>query len=63
LAGAPAGVAPFVLSNTMDRTYFGLTPSLEITNNDKFGVRISGTYNFSASTHSLGTYVQFTTKL
>ncbi|HTZ53547.1 MAG TPA: autotransporter domain-containing protein, partial [Candidatus Acidoferrum sp.] len=63
LAGAPAGVTPFVLTNTMDRTYFGLTPSLEITHNDKLGVRISGSYNFSASTHSLGTYVQFTTKL
>ncbi|HEX8806863.1 MAG TPA: autotransporter outer membrane beta-barrel domain-containing protein, partial [Candidatus Aquilonibacter sp.] len=63
LAGAPAGVAPFVLSNTMDRTYFGLAPSLEITRGDKLGVRISGSYNFSSTTHSLGTYVQFTTKL
>ena len=63
LAGAPAGVAPFTLSNAMDHTYFGLAPSLEVTHNDRFGIRLSATDNFSAGTHSLGTYVQFTTKL
>ena len=47
-AGAPAGVAPFIVSNTLDRTRFGIAPSLQLTRDNKTSVRIGALYNFSS---------------
>jgi hypothetical protein len=63
LAGAPAGVAPFVLTNRLDRTRFNVAPSLEIEQRNKLDVRVGGTYRFSAGSHSFGGYVQIGKKI
>ena len=62
LEGAPAGVAPFAVSSTLDRTQFGIGPALEISHGDKTNVRIGATYTFSRHTHSGGAYIEFGTK-
>jgi hypothetical protein len=58
LAGAPSGVAPFQVTNTLDRTLFGIAPALDIARGSKTNIRIGASYNFSRHTHSGGAYVE-----
>ena len=59
LQGAPAGVAPFAVTNLIDRTQFGVAPALDIVRGNKANIRIGASYNFSKHAHSGGAYVEF----
>jgi hypothetical protein len=63
LEGAPANVAPFVVTNLLDRTHFNVVPSLELSRTNKLDIRVSAGYDFSKNTHNLGAFVQIGTKL
>ncbi|HEY0798910.1 MAG TPA: autotransporter outer membrane beta-barrel domain-containing protein, partial [Candidatus Baltobacteraceae bacterium] len=63
LAGAPSGVAPFVLANTFDRTRFSLVPSIRIFEKNNIDLRLSGGYQFSDSWHSFGADAQISKHL
>ena len=63
LAGAPAGVAPFAMSSAIGRTHFDLAPSLSVLRKNGLDIRLGGRYDFSASSHSLGGYLQVGTRL
>lgn len=63
LDGAPTGVAPFVLTNTLDRTRFNLGPSLSISQKNKLDVKVGGAYQFSGASHNLAGYVQIGKKI
>ena len=63
LDGSPAGVAPFALSNNLDRTRFNIGPSISISRGNKLDVKIGGTYDVSAGAHDFSGYVQIGTKI
>ena len=59
LQSAPEGVAPFAVTNTLDRTQFNVGPALDITRGTKTNIRIGASYSFSKHTHTGGAYIQF----
>jgi hypothetical protein len=63
LEGAPASVAPFAVSNLIDRTVMDVAPSLQITSKNKLDLRVGADYGFSSRTHSFGAYVQIGKRL
>jgi len=63
LDGAPADVAPFAVSNLIDRTLVNVSPSLQITSKNKLDLRVGADYGFSARTHTFGAYVQIGKRL
>ncbi|HET7814145.1 MAG TPA: autotransporter outer membrane beta-barrel domain-containing protein [Candidatus Baltobacteraceae bacterium] len=60
LQGARAGIAPFGVSNTLDRTFLRIGPSLELTRRNNASVRIGASYNVSRHTNSGGAYIELT---
>lgn len=56
--GAPAGVAPFVLTDRVDRTLFRFVPSLTISQPNRIDVRLGATYEVSARSHGFNPFVQ-----
>jgi hypothetical protein len=63
LEGAPTTVAPFAVSNLIDRTVMDVAPSLQITSKNKLDLKIGADYGFSSRTHSFGAYVQIGKRL
>ena len=63
LEGAPSGVAPFLVTNALDRTRFNVSPSLALSRKNELGVRLGASYDFSSNSHNLGGYIQIGTKL
>jgi len=63
LAGAPASVAPFTITNAVGRTHFDVAPSLELSRANRLDVKVSGVYDFSSTTHGFGAGVQIGTRL
>ncbi len=63
LEGAPANVAPFAVSDLVDRTVVDIAPSVQITSKNKLDLKIGAEYGFSARTHTFGAYVQIGKRL
>lgn len=63
LEGAPANVAPFAVSNLVDRTVVNVAPSLQITSKNKLDLKVGAEYGFSARTHTFGAYIQIGKRL
>jgi hypothetical protein len=63
LAGAPAGTAPFVLSNKLDPTILKIAPSLTIAQKNQLDFRVGASYGVSAGSHAFNAFVQIGKKL
>ncbi len=63
LAGAPAGTAPFVLSNKLDPTIFKIAPSLTIAQKNQLDLRVGASCGVSAGSHTFNAFVQIGKKL
>jgi hypothetical protein len=59
LQSAPAGIAPFAVTNRLDRTQFNVGPAIDITRGTKTNIRIGASYSFSKHTHTGGAFVEF----
>jgi hypothetical protein len=52
LEGAPSTFAPFTFTNTMDRTMFNVSPTVDLGGKNGFDLRVGGGYEFSNHMHS-----------
>jgi hypothetical protein len=62
-AGAPAGIAPFTLTNRVDRTFLKLTPSLTVSHANSLDVRVGASYAVSAGSRGFNAFLQIGKRL
>jgi hypothetical protein len=62
LAGAPSAVAPFALSDSIERTYFKVAPALRLFGNKKVTMSLGGSYTVGTGSRAYGGYLQAATK-
>ncbi|GAC1416405.1 MAG: hypothetical protein NVSMB64_26630 [Candidatus Velthaea sp.] len=59
LTGSLAGVAPFALTDRLDRTLFKIAPSLTVSRHNWFHFSVGAHYDVSAGAHTFNAFVQF----
>jgi hypothetical protein len=62
-AGAAPSVAPFVLTNKLDRTQLNIAPSLTVSRPNSLDVRLGAGYAVSSGSHGFNAFIQIGKKL
>jgi len=62
LGGAPSGVAPYALSDAIERTYFKVAPALRLFGSERVNMSLGGSYTVGTGSRAYGGYVQALTK-